>query len=71
MSLTERVRALFLSRPGEWLDGRAIAQVGGYAGWRTRVSDCRRKFSMQIENTVERHEDYTVSRYRYVPTELF
>lgn len=71
MSLTEHVRELFVSRPNEWIDGRELAKVGGYAAWRTRLSECRREFGMVIENTVIRHEDYTVSKYRYVPERLF
>lgn len=67
MSLTEKVRALFLANPGRWIDGREIAQVGGYAGWRTRISDCRKDFAMQIENEYERRPNLTISRYRYTP----
>ncbi len=71
MTLTERVRALFISRPNEWVDGRELAQVGGYAAWRTRLSECRKRYGMRLENQVIRHEDYTVSRYRYRPERLF
>ena len=71
MSRLEAIRALFVARPHDWIDGRQLAQVGGYAAWRTRVADCRVKFGMVIENSVERHEDYTVSKYRYHPDRLF
>lgn len=68
LSLCGRVAALFKAYPNQWLDGRQIAQVGGYAAWRTRVSDLRRApFNMVIENETVRHEGYTVSRYKYVP----
>ncbi len=70
MTMTERVRVLFLSRPGEWVDGRELAQVGGYAAWRSRVVDCRQQFGMAIENKTERRPHLTVSAYRYTPAEL-
>jgi hypothetical protein len=41
-TLTARVAALFIARPGEWIDGRVIAQVGGQYAWRTRIADVRR-----------------------------
>jgi hypothetical protein len=66
-TLTSRVRALFLSRPNEWVDGRELATVGGYAAWRTRLSECRREYGMTIENQQIRHPEYTVSRYKYTP----
>jgi hypothetical protein len=69
MTLTEKVRAVFLANPGEWIDGRELANVGGYAAWRTRLSECRTEFGMAIENEVTRHDDYTVSKYRYLPGE--
>ena len=67
MTLTERVRLLFLDRPGEWIDGCTLAAIGGYAAWRTRVSDCRTRYGMRIENEVETKPDLKISRYRYVP----
>lgn len=66
MTLTDRVRHLFLSRPGVWIDGRELATVGGYAAWRSRVSECRTEYRMTIENQQTRHADYTVSKYRYI-----
>ena len=71
MNLTEAVRALFISRPHEWIDGRQLAQIGGYAAWRTRVSDCRKVYGMRIENEVETRPDLKISRYRYIPERLF
>ena len=71
MSRLEAIRALFVARPHDWIDGRQLAQVGGYAAWRTRVSDCRRQFGMRIENEVETRPDLTISRYRYIPERLF
>lgn len=67
MNLTDRVRALFVQQPNEWIDGRQLAKVGGYAGWRTRLSECRRRYAMQIENRVIYRKDYRITRYRYTP----
>ncbi len=71
MSLTERVRLLFLSRPHVWIDGRELAQIGGYAAWRSRVSDMRTKYGMRIENKVETRPHLKISKYRYLPDQLF
>ena len=60
------VASLFRAHPGEWIDGRDLARVGGYAAWRTRVSECRRD-GMVIENDVIREPNLTITRYRYVP----
>ena len=66
VTLTDRVRALFVSRPGEWIDGRELAQVGGYAGWRSRVVNCRER-GMTIVNHQQRRPGLTISRYKYLP----
>jgi DNA-binding response OmpR family regulator len=55
-SLTGRVYALLDAHRGEWVDGREIAQVGGYAGWSARVRDLRK-----LGYTVEQ-QDYRVER---------
>lgn len=67
MTLTDRVRALFVQKPNTWIDGRELARVGGYAGWRTRLSECRRTYAMDIENVVLHRKDYRITRYRYTP----
>lgn len=66
MSLTERVAKFLRANRRKWVDGRALAKVGGFAGWRTRISECRRFYRMQIENEVIRHKSHTSTRYRYV-----
>jgi hypothetical protein len=48
-SLTGRVYALLDAHRGQWVDGREIAQVGGYAGWSARVRDLR-KLGFVVEN---------------------
>lgn len=72
VTLTERVAAYFKASPGVWIDARALLQVGGFAGWRTRISDCRTELGMTIENRTRRVrlEDgrtVTQSEYRWVP----
>ena len=51
MSRATRLSDLFRRSPGEWFDGRELAEVGGVYAWRTRVSELRRSpFFMNIEN---------------------
>jgi hypothetical protein len=60
MSLCHRVATYFQQHPDEWIDGRTLAQIGGYAAWRTRLSELRRApYLMTIENrvsTVRKHD---------------
>jgi hypothetical protein len=77
-SRVELVKALFEARPDEWIDANELMQVGGRFAWRTRVSDCRRRYGMQITNreitvAVEAEDGsiarvYVQSEYRYRPT---
>ena len=53
-SFTERVADVFRARPGEWIDARELMAIGGVCAWRTRVSDARRQFGLDIENRTER-----------------
>ena len=62
-----KVAALFESRPGEWIDGRVVAEIAGLYGWRTRISEVRRQYGMNIENRQFKRGRYTVSEYRYLP----
>lgn len=65
ITLTDRVACLFRSRPGQWIDWRDIAQVGGGMGWRTRISNLRYPpYSLDIENRTYRKAGYTLSEYR-------
>ncbi len=73
-TLTDRLVGLFVEHPGEWLDGRLLAKTAGFAGWRTRVSDARRR-GLDIQNRVRtvRGADgtsYRVTEYRYLPSSL-
>ncbi len=70
-TLVERLEAYFRKRAGWWIDGRELARVAGVYGWRTRVSDLRRR-GMNIENRQRRGEAadgrrYSVSEYRFAP----
>ena len=38
---TEKIYALLKSRAGTWVSVHALAQVGGFCAWRTRISDAR------------------------------
>ena len=73
LSLCERLARHFRARPGVWIDGRALATIGGSYGWRTRLSELRfPPFGMTIENRLRRVADahgrrVTVSEYRHVP----
>ena len=64
------VAEFFKSQPERWIDGRELANVGGYAGWRTRISDVRRApFNLHIENRQRRVKasdercSYVISEY--------
>ena len=68
-SYRERIAVLFRAHPGAWMDGLALAQVGGAYAWRSRVSECRQG-GMVIENRQRTRADgSTVSEYRYLPPE--
>jgi hypothetical protein len=66
-TLTERVAQLFQHHPGEWIDAHVLLEIGGFGGWRTRISDCRVERGMVIENRTYKANGFTRSEYRYVP----
>lgn len=66
-SLTEAVRDLFLSRPGVWIPVRVLADVGGFAAWRTRVSDARHLIEADDCGTIRWNGQVKDSAYRYEP----
>lgn len=66
-TMTDRVAAIFKSRPNEWIDARDVLHAGGFGGWRTRVSELRYPpYSMQIENRTRKVRGLTESHYRFV-----
>ena len=66
-SRVERVAALFRSRPGEWIDDTTLHTEGGCDAWRTRISDCRLRYGMTIDNRLLHCDWGTRSQYRYRP----
>jgi hypothetical protein len=70
-SLTARVAALFIARPGEWIDGVELAATAGRYAWRTRLSELRRApYHMDIRNRQRRlrradGSSFIVSEYRF------
>jgi hypothetical protein len=71
LSLCDKLEAYLKARPNQWIDGKRFETVAGGYGWRTRVSDLRRKRGMRIENRVRtiKRDGYSfkVSEYLYVP----
>jgi hypothetical protein len=66
-SLTDRVAAYFRALPNCWINARELTTVGGFAAWRTRVSELRKPpYAMTIENRTRREGGYTISEYRWV-----
>ncbi len=68
----DAVAEYFKERPGQWINAGTLADVGGALAWRTRVSDCRTKLGMVIENKLEHIDEaggtfYVLSSYRYLP----
>lgn len=52
-SQAEKLRELFLARPGEWLSMVELGQAIGAWAVHSRVADCRRRWNMRIENKTE------------------
>jgi hypothetical protein len=64
-SRTDRVIAYLSERAGHWIDGLALASVGGAYAWRSRVSDARKQ-GYRIDNRQRKEGSRTVSEYRLV-----
>jgi hypothetical protein len=72
LTLTDRVMALFMANPGRWLDGHLIAREGGYAAWRSRISEARaRGLDIRNRQRIVKTDGGTrlfkVTEYRYTP----
>lgn len=52
LSNTEAVAAFFRAHVGQWIHASELEAFGGRQAWRTRVSDCRKKLGIHIENRV-------------------
>jgi hypothetical protein len=80
ISRTERLAEFFRARPGNWIDGRELANVAGTYAWRTRISDLRRApFYMRIDNrqrhvTTPDQQQFVISEYIFlggrIPTDV-
>jgi hypothetical protein len=71
LSFVDRVRDYFLAREGQYCTSTELATVGGREAWRTRISDCRTRYGMTIENRTRVVEGadgsrFTLSEYRYL-----
>lgn len=64
---TEKLRALFLASPGQWLSMIWLGRIIGAWAVHSRVADCRRRFQMNIENRKELKDGKSNSFYRYLP----
>ena len=75
-SLTAQLGAYLQDRPNQWIDGRELAKVGGVYAYRTRISDCRTRYGMTIQNRLRTvttgvaalggTRTFTISEYRLV-----
>ena len=79
-TLTDRIRTAFLAQPNTWIDARALLGLGGFGGWRTRISELRHApYFMTIQNRTRRatvldkggvyaiseSRPFTISEYRF------
>lgn len=58
--------ALFQSRPLQWIGIHELAHVGGFAAWRTRVSEARQELEAK-DGAVTWNEDCRNSAYMFTP----
>lgn len=69
-SCCAKVARLLLSRRGEWISARDLAQVGGIGGWRTRVSNLRKApWYLDVEAKVWNEGKRKYSAYRVLPAQ--
>jgi len=73
-TLTDRVVELFKRNPNVWLRERRIMQAGGWCGFRSRITDARKR-GLDIINKTWRETGpdgvtYTCSAYMYRPADL-
>lgn len=70
MSRTELVANYLKARPRRWVDYHELASVGGFGGWRTRISNARIEHGMTIENRVRSLPGgVRISEYMFIPAE--
>lgn len=49
-TFTEAIADYFRERPNEWIRAELLEAVGGRQAWRSRVSNARLNYDMQIDN---------------------
>lgn len=65
-SHTDAMIALFRSQPWIWIGIHALAHVGGFSAWRTRVADARKVFRSEGGDVIW-NRDPIQSAYCYRP----
>lgn len=66
LSCLESLRLYFRARPNRWVSYIVLAQVAGFGGWRTRISNLRRQTRMRFERREVRKPNGVVdSQYRW------
>jgi len=58
--------ALFQSKPLQWIGVHELAHVGGFASWRTRVSEARQVIEKD-GGSLKWNEDCRKSAYMFLP----
>lgn len=58
-TLTAAVAEVFRSRPNQWIRAEVFEKPGGRQGWRTRISNCRTAFGMDIQNRVRVEREHS------------
>jgi hypothetical protein len=68
-SQAEKLRALFLEQPGQWISMTDLGREIGAWAVHSRVADVRKRFGMTIANKTETHPEtrQRLSYYRYDP----
>jgi hypothetical protein len=64
-SLTLDVLAYLQARPAKWVQARTLAKIGGFCGWRTRVSQAR-KIAERDGSTIQWNGQVKDSQYRFL-----
>ena len=63
----------FRKRSGQWVDSIELELIAGRCAWRSRVSECRTKLGMTVENRqtrIKKKDGFAVlSEYRFLPHE--
>ena len=69
LTYTDRLQSYFEAHPQQWIDGLTLSERGGSYGWRSRVSDVRKR-GLAIKNRQRSlSSGRIISEYKYVPPE--